>query len=86
MIERLRGAYDGVYVANGGMDADAAASAVAAGEVDAVAWGRAFLANPDLPERFRRGAALNEPDRATFYGGGAKGYVDYPALDDERAA
>ena len=86
MIERLRSAYDGVYVANGGMDADAAAAAIAAGEVDAVAWGRAFIANPDLPERFRTAAALNEPDRATFYGGGAKGYVDYPALSDGRAA
>ncbi len=87
MIGRLRSAYDGVYLANGGMDADAAAAAVAAGEVDAVAWGRAFLANPDLPERFRRGAALNEPDRTTFYGGGAEGYVDYPALDEgDRAA
>jgi N-ethylmaleimide reductase len=39
-----------------------------------------FIANPDLPERIRRGAALNQYDRATFYGGGAEGYVDYPAL------
>jgi N-ethylmaleimide reductase len=51
-----------------------------AGYVDAVAFGRAFIANPDLPDRIRRGAALNVPDTATFYGGGATGYTDYPAL------
>ena len=45
-----------------------------------VAFGRAFIANPDLPERIRRGAALNAYDRSTFYGGDARGYVDYPAL------
>ena len=48
---------------------------------DLVAVGREFLANPDLAERWRTGAALNEPDQATFYGGGAEGYTDYPALD-----
>jgi 2,4-dienoyl-CoA reductase-like NADH-dependent reductase (Old Yellow Enzyme family) len=47
---------------------------------DAVAVGRLFLANPDLPQRWRTGAALNEPDPATFYGGGAEGYTDYPSL------
>jgi N-ethylmaleimide reductase len=53
-----------------------------AGFIDAAAFGRAYIANPDLPERLRTGAALNEPDLATFYGGGAKGYTDYPALED----
>jgi N-ethylmaleimide reductase len=49
---------------------------------DAVAFGRKFIANPDLPERFRRGAPLNQPDRSTFYGGGEKGYTDYPSLQE----
>jgi N-ethylmaleimide reductase len=49
---------------------------------DLVAVGREFLANPDLAERWRTGAALNEPDQATFYGGGAEGYTDYPTLED----
>ncbi|GAA1942988.1 alkene reductase [Nocardioides hwasunensis] len=51
------------------------------GLADAVVVGRPFLANPDLAERWRRGAELNEPDQSTFYGGGAEGYTDYPTLD-----
>jgi N-ethylmaleimide reductase len=47
-----------------------------------VAFGRLFIANPDLPERIRRGASLNRYDRTTFYGGDARGYTDYPALGD----
>ena len=87
MIERLRAGYGGFYIANGGYsDADRAVRAIAAGDADAVAIGRAFIANPDLPERLRIGAALNPPDQATFYGGGATGYVDYPFLDGDRAA
>jgi N-ethylmaleimide reductase len=54
---------------------------VASGHADAVAFGRQFIANPDLPERFRKGATLNRYDRATFYGGDVRGYTDYPALD-----
>ena len=46
-----------------------------------IAFGQAFLANPDLPERFRENAPLNQPDPATFYGGDDRGYTDYPALD-----
>ena len=57
-----------------------AEDALAAGRADATVFGSAFLANPDLPERLRLGAALNAPDRATFYGGGAAGYTDYPTL------
>ena len=53
------------------------------GDADLVAFGRAFIGNPDLVERFDREAPLTVPDRATFYGGGATGYVDYPRLDDE---
>ena len=51
------------------------------GVADAVAWGRLFIANPDLPERFRRGAELNAPNPKTFYAPGPEGYVDYPALE-----
>ena len=51
------------------------------GLTDLVAFGQLFLANPDLVERFRRGTKLNAPDPATFYGGDAKGYIDYPTLE-----
>jgi 2,4-dienoyl-CoA reductase-like NADH-dependent reductase (Old Yellow Enzyme family) len=51
-----------------------------AGEADAVAWGKWFIANPDLPKRFLTGAPLNEPQTSTFYGQGTLGYTDYPAL------
>lgn len=54
---------------------------LAAGHADATVFGSAFLANPDLPERFRVGAALNLPDKNTFYTPGAQGYIDYPMLD-----
>lgn len=57
---------------------------IAAGEADAIVYGRLFLANPDLPERFERNAPLNEADQATFYTPGERGYTDYPTL--ERAA
>ena len=53
------------------------------GVADAVAFGRLFLANPDLPERFRSNAPLNTPDESTFYGGAEKGYTDYPALTSQ---
>ena len=53
---------------------------LAAGDADAVAFGVPFLANPDLPQRFAKGAALNAPDPSTFYADGARGYTDYPAL------
>ncbi len=81
MLKRLRARFDGVYIGNGGYDGRAAAAAIEGGHADAISFGRAFIANPDLPERFRRGAALNEPDQDTFYGGGAKGYTDYPFLE-----
>jgi N-ethylmaleimide reductase len=61
-------------------DRDAVERLVADGVTDAVAVGRPFLANPDLVERWTAGAELNEPDPATFYGGGAEGYTDYPTL------
>ncbi len=76
----LRRAFRGTYIANNGYDRGLAAQALAAGTADLVAFGKPFIANPDLVERLRHGAALNPPDKATFYGGGAKGYVDYPEL------
>lgn len=69
----------GAWMVNNGYDKALAEAAVAAG-ADIVAFGRPYIANPDLVERLRRDAPLNTPDRDTFYGGGAKGYTDYPTL------
>lgn len=82
LLENLRAQYDGFYIGNGGYDADSAAKAISTKSADAITFGRPFIANPDLPERYRRGADLNEPDQDTFYGGNEKGYTDYPFLDD----
>lgn len=68
-------------ILNGGYDPDAAAAAVAEGRADAVSFGKPFIANPDLPARIARGLALAVPDPKTIYGGGATGYVDYPAAE-----
>ncbi|RXK56436.1 alkene reductase [Oleiharenicola lentus] len=76
----LKRAFGGVYIANQGLTAATAAQVLAAGEADAVAWGKLFIANPDLPHRLKIGAPLNEPDNGTFYGGTARGYTDYPTL------
>ena len=76
-IKRLFG---GVYIVNEGFTKEGAEAALAAGEADAVAWGKAFLANPDLPERLAQGAPLNAPRPELFYAPGAEGYIDYPAL------
>ena len=78
---RLRAAFDGPYIASGGYDRLRGDWALASGGADLVAFGKHFLANPDLPERFRKHAPLNSPDPATFYGGDGRGYTDYPALD-----
>ena len=72
--------YKGVLIGNMGYTAEEAKAAIAAGKLDAVAFGTAFLANPDLPERLQTKAALNTPDATTFYTPGAKGYTDYPTL------
>lgn len=76
----LKRQFGGVYIANEAFTRDSAEQMLAAGEADAVAFGKTFIANPDLPLRFARDAALNEPDFTTFYGGDARGYTDYPAL------
>jgi N-ethylmaleimide reductase len=79
-VHFFRPLFNGAVIGAGGYSFESAAAAVAAGEVDAVAFAKAFIANPDLVERFRRGAPLAAPDPATFYGGGEKGYCDYPPL------
>ena len=76
----LKAAFGGVYIANERFDRDAAQGVLDRGEADAVAFGKAFIANPDLPRRFATNAALNPWDTSTFYTPGAAGYVDYPAL------
>jgi N-ethylmaleimide reductase len=76
----LRGCFRGTLVTAGGFTRDTGDQALAEGWADAVAFGVPFLANPDLPERLRRNAPLNEPDEATFYASGSKGYTDYAAL------
>ena len=78
----LRDAFDGAYVVCGGYDRARADAVLARGAADLVAFGRLFLANPDLPRRLRERAPLNEPDPDTFYGGDEAGYVDYPTLDE----
>jgi N-ethylmaleimide reductase len=76
----LRDNFQGTLIVNDGYDAASGNAAIAGGAADLVAFAMPFLANPDLPERYRIGAPLNAPDRATFYTGEEKGYVDYPAL------
>ena len=76
----LKKAFGGVYIANEGFTPETAANAVAAGDADAVCFGKLFLANPDLPHRIALKAPLNPWNTATFYSEGAEGYTDYPAL------
>ncbi|WNG36649.1 alkene reductase [Archangium violaceum] len=76
----IRKAFQGTLIVNGGYDAQTGEAALSQGEADLVAYGVPFLANPDLPERFRHKAPLNSADFATFYSGEEKGYTDYPAL------
>lgn len=77
----LRPRFEGAYLIGGGLTQDSAEGVLAEGKADATVFGSAFLANPDLPERFRLGAALNAPDRSTFFAPpAAKGYIDYPTL------
>ena len=76
----LRKRFKGAYVGNNAYDLALAEKVLAANEADLIAFGKLFIANPDLVERFRQGAPLNDPDKATFYGGGEKGYTDYPTL------
>ena len=76
-----RKTFKGTYIANNGYTREMALEAVASGAADAVAFGRLFIANPDLVQRFKRNAPLNVPNPQTFYAPGPEGYIDYPALD-----
>ncbi|WJR79455.1 alkene reductase [Bradyrhizobium sp. NP1] len=78
----FRPIWKGVLIAAGGFTGEAANEAIAAGHADAVAFGRIFIANPDLPRRLQRGWPLNPYNRATFYGGEEAGYTDYPFYDE----
>jgi 2,4-dienoyl-CoA reductase-like NADH-dependent reductase (Old Yellow Enzyme family) len=83
---QLKAAFGGVYIVNEGFTPETAAQTLAANEADGVAFGKLFIANPDLPRRLARGAALNQWNSDTFYSGGQRGYVDYPQLEDPRLA
>jgi len=76
----LKRDFGGSYIANESHTAASAAHLIEAGDADAVAFGKAFIANPDLPRRFELNAALNEPKPQTFFGQGPEGHTDYPAL------
>jgi N-ethylmaleimide reductase len=79
-LQILRRSFRGLYIANNGYDLDLAREARRRNLADLIAFGRLYIANPDLVDRLRMGARLNVPDRATFFGGGAAGYTDYPLL------
>ena len=77
----LRKAFSGAYIANNGYTREMAIETLTAGRADLIAFGRPFISNPDLVERLRCGAPYNELDAKTLFGGGEKGYIDYPALE-----
>jgi N-ethylmaleimide reductase len=80
VIDAIRAGFQGSYIGNGAYTAEEARERIAAGRCDLVSFGRPIIANPDLVERFRRNAPLNEWDSSTFYGGDERGYIDYPNL------
>ncbi|MGA0585425.1 MAG: alkene reductase, partial [Castellaniella sp.] len=81
----MREKFPGCLIANEALDLEKAADWLARGRADAAAFGRLFIANPDLPVRFAQGAPLNAPQPETFYAPGPEGYTDYPALEGCRA-
>lgn len=85
VIDAIQKGFSRTYIGNGGYTADEARERIAAGKTDLVTFGRPFIANPDLPERFRLGTPLNEWDDGTFYGGDERGYIDYPSLGEQPA-
>lgn len=86
MAQRLGERFGGTLMLNGGLTRESGEAVVASGLADLVSFGSLFLANPDLPERFAESAPLNAPDRATFYGGDHRGYIDYPTREVAAAA
>jgi len=85
-FKALHAAFGGSYIANNGYERQMALDAVASGHADMIAFGRHFIANPDLVERLRLDAPLAESDKSTYYGGGAEGYTDYRNLNAAGAA
>ena len=82
VVSRMREGFGGTLMVNGGYDAEDGNAAIREGRAELVSYAKLFLANPDLPERFRRDLPLNEPDPETFYGGGPEGYIDYPTWEE----
>lgn len=78
IMASLRAKFEGIVIVAGGYDLEKAKRAINSGRADLVAFGRSFIANPDLPKRFAEGSGLNIPDPATFFGGDTQGYTDYP--------
>jgi N-ethylmaleimide reductase len=86
VMEAIRESYPGLLITNGGYTRERAEQALRAGRANAVAFGVPYIANPDLVERFAADAPLATADRATMYGGGEQGYVDYPRWSEDRTA
>ena len=84
MLTLMREKYRGTLIVAGGFDRDTAEAWLEQAKADLIAFGRKFIANPDLPERFRARLPLNRDDPSTYYGGGPKGYTDYPSLAQDR--
>ena len=84
--KHLKSLFKGTVITAQNYEEESGNAVLARGDADLVAFGKLFIANPDLPLRFRLGAPLNEPDPSTFYGGDARGYIDYPKLELETAA
>ncbi|MEM6781978.1 MAG: alkene reductase, partial [Pseudomonadota bacterium] len=82
LVKKLRGKWNGFYIANGGYERDEALDVIESGYADAITFGRPFISNPDLPKRLEMNAELAEANQETFYGGGAEGYIDYPTLEE----
>jgi N-ethylmaleimide reductase len=85
LLDSYKARFDGAWMGNNGYDRELALTRVAQGKEDLVAFGRPYIANPDLVERLEKGAELNEGDPNTYYGGGREGYTDYPTLQDKAA-
>ena len=82
--QRVRDAFDNLIIAAGGYTADKAEKNIRDGYIDAVAFGRDYIATPDLAERIRQGVPFNKQHPETFYGGGTVGYTDYPFMDGDQ--
>ncbi|WP_394746928.1 alkene reductase [Spongiimicrobium salis] len=85
ILNELQQSWEGAYIANGNYTATTGAKRIEEGKATAISYGRFFIANPDLPERFKQNSPMNELDPHTFYGGDHKGYTDYPSLAEETA-